>query len=208
MHAQAFYNLMDPSDKENSDSGHSTHHWRASEREAQCFQDEVNKAERRARKAEKKVKQEQKKHLQTAASTAALNMMRGISQVMTVASFSPIPLPMLALIFAAIENCIHKWITGIHTGLNFTATKYEVVYQDHLKSLYSFQDHSKHLNILGNICTKLYNTGRFHSGAQPLDNFCPPVISINALNAAIDEYKADPMTETDGENGNISKDSA
>ncbi|KAF9496636.1 hypothetical protein BDN71DRAFT_1495147 [Pleurotus eryngii] len=123
-------------------------------------------------------------------------------------SFSPIPLPALALIFAAIENCIDEWITGIHTGLDFTATEYEVVYQDHLKSLYSFRDHSKHLNILGNICTKLYNTGRFHSGAQPLDNFRPPVISIDALNAVIDEYKADPMTETDGENGNISEDSA
>ncbi|KAF9496259.1 hypothetical protein BDN71DRAFT_1468960 [Pleurotus eryngii] len=49
---------------------------------------------------------------------------------------------------------------------------------------------------------------RFHSGAQPLDNFRPPVISIDALNAVIDEYKADPMTETDGENGNISEDSA
>lgn len=92
-------------------------------------------------------------------------------------SFSPIPLPALALIFAAvselllpllvlhlspiqIENCIDEWITGIHTGLDFTATEYEVIYQDHLKSLYTFRDHSKHLNILGNICTKLYNTGR------------------------------------------------
>ncbi|KAG9219741.1 hypothetical protein CCMSSC00406_0010330 [Pleurotus cornucopiae] len=75
-------------------------------------------------------------------------------------SFSPIPLPALALIFAAIENCIDEWITGIHTSLDFTATEYEPVYQDHLKSLHSFRDHSKHLNILGNICTKLYNSGR------------------------------------------------
>ncbi|KAJ8689996.1 hypothetical protein PTI98_012841 [Pleurotus ostreatus] len=123
-------------------------------------------------------------------------------------SFSPIPLPALALIFAAIENCIDEWITGIHTSLDFTATEYEVVYQDHLKSLHSFRDHSKHLNILGNICAKLYNTGRFHSGAQPLDTFRPPAITLDALNAAIDEYKADPTTETDGEDGNISEDSA
>ncbi|KAF9496637.1 hypothetical protein BDN71DRAFT_1430049 [Pleurotus eryngii] len=74
MHAQAFYNLMDPSDKENGDSGHPTRHRRASEREAQCLQDEADKAERRARKAEKKVERERKKHLQTAASTATSNV--------------------------------------------------------------------------------------------------------------------------------------
>lgn len=46
----------------------------------------------------------------------------------------------------------------------------------------------------------------FHSGAQPLDNYRAPVISLAAFDAAIAEYNDDPSTETDGENGDLSDD--
>ncbi len=49
-----------------------------------------------------------------------------------------------------------------------------------------------------------YNS--FHSGAQPLDNIRVPAISLDAFDAAIDEYNKDSATETDGEDGDLSSD--
>ncbi|KAJ6549154.1 hypothetical protein B0H10DRAFT_1851265 [Mycena sp. CBHHK59/15] len=70
------------------------------------------------------------------------------------------PRPALALILSSIDCSIDEWATGIKTDVPFTATDYRSVYQEHLKCLAEFEEHTKPHNILGNILTRMHNIGR------------------------------------------------
>ncbi|KAF8223383.1 hypothetical protein L208DRAFT_1317082 [Tricholoma matsutake] len=116
--------------------------------------------------------------------------------------FNPFTIPALALILTAIECCIDEWITGIKTDIPFTTALYQDVYEDHLRCLECFEKHTEKHGILDNILLKLYNWGRFHSGAQALSTADHPTISDDAFAAALKQYIDESETETDGERGN------
>ncbi|KAJ8486759.1 hypothetical protein ONZ45_g14560 [Pleurotus djamor] len=116
-------------------------------------------------------------------------------------SFSPLPIPALALILTAIENCLDEWATGVYTSLDFAAADYEAIYNDHLSALKELDKESKDIGLLTNIRTWLYNVGRFHTGAEAINAVRPTVLSKAAIKAALKEYEEDPATETDGEDG-------
>ncbi|KAJ7182098.1 hypothetical protein C8R46DRAFT_1069184 [Mycena filopes] len=122
--------------------------------------------------------------------------------------FGPLfPKPALCLVLSAIECCIDEWATGIKTDVPFTSADYRSVYEEHVKCLDEFEEHtSQRADILGNILTRLHNIGRFHSGAQPIAPVASMLsLSRAALDAAVREFEEDPETESDGENGERSE---
>ncbi|KAJ7677748.1 hypothetical protein DFH06DRAFT_559873 [Mycena polygramma] len=121
--------------------------------------------------------------------------------------FGPaLPKPAFALVLTAIECTIDEWATGIKTEVQFSAADYRSVYQDHLKCLDEFEQHTAPRDILGNILTRAHNIGRFHSGAQPMGPVTTPsALSQAALDAAIREYDEDEETASEGENGERSE---
>ncbi|KAF8229109.1 hypothetical protein L208DRAFT_1402691 [Tricholoma matsutake] len=102
--------------------------------------------------------------------------------------FNPFTILAHALVLTAIECCINEWITGIKTDIPFTTA----LYQD---------KHTGKHDILTNILLKIYNRGRFHSGAQPLSMADCPTISDDAFAAALKQYIEESETETNGEHG-------
>ncbi|KAK6971928.1 hypothetical protein R3P38DRAFT_2586128, partial [Favolaschia claudopus] len=113
--------------------------------------------------------------------------------------FNPFPKPAMALILTALHNSIDEWNTGIRADTPFTANEYRDVYEKHLKALNKFDSHTAKYAILPSIQARLYNTGRFHSGAEPLV-FPKPDIRMSDLEAAIEEFDED-ATDTEGEYG-------
>ncbi|KAF8239887.1 hypothetical protein L208DRAFT_1385513 [Tricholoma matsutake] len=61
--------------------------------------------------------------------------------------------------------------------------------------------HTGKHDILANILLKIYNQGRFHSGAQPLSMADCPTISNDVFAAALKQYIEELETETNGERG-------
>ncbi|KAF8576837.1 hypothetical protein K439DRAFT_1300073, partial [Ramaria rubella] len=49
--------------------------------------------------------------------------------------FNPVPLPLMALTFVVIENCIDKWQTGNFMALSFSEKAYKHAFQEHLNGL-------------------------------------------------------------------------
>ncbi|KAI6009059.1 hypothetical protein EDC04DRAFT_2507663, partial [Pisolithus marmoratus] len=73
--------------------------------------------------------------------------------------FKPFPYPVLALVLAAIECCIDKWVTSTQMDIPFTIQEYCSTYKSHLKCLHAFEDATKLYNVLPGICMRLYETG-------------------------------------------------
>ena len=116
------------------------------------------------------------------------------------------------------ECCIDEWVTGIHADVPFTAISYCDVFVEHLRCLDDFIVHNKEHGLFENICEKLYNHGRyvykfyqlswldvyrFHAGAQPVSQMTVHTIPTSAFDAAVQEYKENMETDTDGEHGDI-----
>ncbi|KAF8232975.1 hypothetical protein L208DRAFT_1269313, partial [Tricholoma matsutake] len=68
-------------------------------------------------------------------------------------------------------------------------------------TLSCFEKHTEKHGILNNILLKLYNWGRFHSGAQQLSTADHPTISDDVFVAALKQYIDESETKTDGERG-------
>ncbi|KAF8173005.1 hypothetical protein K438DRAFT_1981192 [Mycena galopus ATCC 62051] len=117
------------------------------------------------------------------------------------AVFNPFPKAALALVLTAVENCIDEWATGIRTDIPFTSSEYRRVYDSHIEALNRFETQTQPHKILGNILVRLHNLGRFHSGAQPITVTSTSILRPDDLAAAIQEYREDSETESDGENG-------
>ncbi|KAJ7899473.1 hypothetical protein B0H14DRAFT_3423776 [Mycena olivaceomarginata] len=108
----------------------------------------------------------------------------------------------LALVLTAIENSIDEFgATGIRSDVPFTANDYRSVYEDHLEALERFENETQPYKILDNILVRMHNVGRFHSGSQPLIVATTSALSLADIKAAIQDYKDDEETETDGEEG-------
>ncbi|KAK6983969.1 hypothetical protein R3P38DRAFT_2455019, partial [Favolaschia claudopus] len=101
--------------------------------------------------------------------------------------FSPFPKPAMAFILTILENCIDEWVTGVRADVAFTANDYREVYDSHLKALDQFDAHTKKHGIVDLIQTRLYNVGRFHSGAEPTALIPRAVIQMADVRAAIQE---------------------
>jgi len=56
--------------------------------------------------------------------------------------FSPIPIPAIAFILAAIECCIDEWSDGTHNETGWDEERFKTVYQSHIMSLNDFQQRS------------------------------------------------------------------
>ncbi|KIM91541.1 hypothetical protein PILCRDRAFT_24857, partial [Piloderma croceum F 1598] len=69
--------------------------------------------------------------------------------------FSPFPDPALATTLTAIENSIDEWGSGHKTDINFTAVAYKPVYEQHLRMLDKFEEHTKEHGILPKILQRL-----------------------------------------------------
>ncbi|KAJ6473974.1 hypothetical protein C8R47DRAFT_987053 [Mycena vitilis] len=115
--------------------------------------------------------------------------------------FNPFPKPAVALVLSVAENLIDERATGIRTDIAFTANDYRSVYDSHLQALKDFEKQTHPHKILENICVRLHNIGRFHSGAQPFTAMKPSALSKTDVAAAIQEYQDDSETETEGEDG-------
>ncbi|KAJ7055349.1 hypothetical protein C8F01DRAFT_464944 [Mycena amicta] len=105
--------------------------------------------------------------------------------------FSPLPIPAVAFLLTVIENCIDEWLTGTRTAVPFTANEYRSIYQGHIMSLERFQQHTAQYGILDGIRRRLYDNGRFHSGAQPIASNVVAQIDDDDIMAAIREYEED-----------------
>ncbi|KAF8488237.1 hypothetical protein JB92DRAFT_3017747 [Gautieria morchelliformis] len=68
--------------------------------------------------------------------------------------FNPIPLPTMALVFTAIENCIDEWKDGQLKAVDFTEKSYREKYLAHLTNLKGWRGHQR-----------LHDEARTHSGA-------------------------------------------
>ncbi|KAJ7058403.1 hypothetical protein C8F01DRAFT_1255552 [Mycena amicta] len=68
-------------------------------------------------------------------------------------------------------------------------------------SLKAFGKHTARYAILDNIRIRLYNIGRFHSGAQPIETQTVCRLTTSDMDAAIKEYEDADQTESDGEDG-------
>ncbi|KAF8531839.1 hypothetical protein JB92DRAFT_3138632 [Gautieria morchelliformis] len=87
--------------------------------------------------------------------------------------FNPIPLPTLALVFTAIENCVEEWKDGRFHSIDFTEKLYRKKYERHLSNLENWSHHPQGKHILARLQQRLHDSARAFSGAGPLQNPLP-----------------------------------
>ncbi|KAF8506338.1 hypothetical protein JB92DRAFT_2674997, partial [Gautieria morchelliformis] len=76
------------------------------------------------------------------------------------AYFNPIPLPTLALLFTAIENCVDEWKDGRFCSIGFTEKLYREKYQSYLTNLEMWGDHVQGQHILARLQKRLHDKAR------------------------------------------------
>ncbi|KAF8583281.1 hypothetical protein K439DRAFT_1617596 [Ramaria rubella] len=108
------------------------------------------------------------------------------------AYFNPIPLPLIALTFVAIENCVDEWQTGHFSALSFSEKIYKNAYQEHLDALEKWQAHPKGGPILARLQQHLHDQARVHSGATVLQTSRLSRITADDFEAAAMEADEEP----------------
>ncbi|KAF8510393.1 hypothetical protein JB92DRAFT_2940490, partial [Gautieria morchelliformis] len=78
--------------------------------------------------------------------------------------FNPIPLPTMALVFTAIENCIDEWKDGQLKPVDFTEKSYREKYLAHLTNLKGWRGHVQGKHLLARMQQRLHDEARTHSG--------------------------------------------
>lgn len=105
------------------------------------------------------------------------------------------------------------------TDVTFWADEYRSVYQDHIKLLQAFSQHTKQHDLVGRLQHRLHNYGRYvlcsflsevililnltfvcrqHAGAPSLIIEAMLSIPISAFQAAAKEYEEDTETDDEG----------
>ncbi|KAF8506130.1 hypothetical protein JB92DRAFT_2964787 [Gautieria morchelliformis] len=82
--------------------------------------------------------------------------------------FNPIPLPTMALVFMAIENCIDEWKDGQLKPVDFTEKSHREKYLAHLTNLKGWRGHVQGKHLLAHMQQRLHDEARTHSGAGVL----------------------------------------
>ncbi|KAF8586251.1 hypothetical protein K439DRAFT_1615249 [Ramaria rubella] len=113
------------------------------------------------------------------------------------AYFNPIPLPLMALTFVAIENCIDEWQSESFTALSFSEKVYKTAYQQHLDALEKWQAHLKGGPILAQHQQHLHDQARIHSGAPTLQANPRSHITADDFEASAREAAEHPDSDED-----------
>ncbi|KAF8504078.1 hypothetical protein JB92DRAFT_2738765, partial [Gautieria morchelliformis] len=74
--------------------------------------------------------------------------------------FNPVPLPTMALVFTAIENCIDEWKDGQLKAVDFTEKAYRDKYLAHLANLKRWREHTQGKNLLARMQQRLHDEAR------------------------------------------------
>ncbi|KAF8505173.1 hypothetical protein JB92DRAFT_3098557 [Gautieria morchelliformis] len=108
------------------------------------------------------------------------------------AYFNPIPLPTLALLFTAIENCVDEWKDGRFRSIDFTEKLYREKYQSYLTNLGTWGDHAQGWHILARLQKCLHDKARTLSGVGDLQTTLPAVRKLphDIFDAAVREATA------------------
>jgi len=115
--------------------------------------------------------------------------------------FAPIPFEAIALVLTVIECCIDEWSTGTCKESTWKEVDYNANYLSHLNSLRDLRNrglHQKSRDPLQRIQQNLLRAARLHAGAPPHPTTGSGKLSINALDAAVEEdppeYDSDPVS--------------
>ncbi|KAN0116039.1 hypothetical protein V8E52_006345 [Russula decolorans] len=104
--------------------------------------------------------------------------------------FAPIPFEAIALVLTVIECCIGEWSTGTCKESSWREVHYEANYMSHLNSLRDLHNcgpDRKGRDLLRGIQDDLLKDARIHAGATPHPTTGPGKLSINALEAAVQD---------------------
>ncbi|KAJ6545256.1 hypothetical protein B0H19DRAFT_1167267, partial [Mycena capillaripes] len=77
------------------------------------------------------------------------------------AYFNPFLLRGLAGLLAVVDNAIDEYATGIRTDVPFTANEYRSIYENHVKCLELFAEHTAKYQLLDKILVRMHNIGRY-----------------------------------------------
>ncbi|KAH9985001.1 hypothetical protein BJV77DRAFT_1162258 [Russula vinacea] len=83
--------------------------------------------------------------------------------------FSPMPIPIIALILTVVQCCIEDWSDGQRKDTIWGDEKILAVYHAHIASLFSFQaqDPDRDIDVLCQLQCDLLKSAREHAGVLP-----------------------------------------
>ncbi|KAG1852293.1 hypothetical protein DFJ58DRAFT_414880, partial [Suillus subalutaceus] len=121
-------------------------------------------------------------------------------------SFSPFPIPALALVHTAAECCIDEWYDGERVDISFSSGDYKEIYDKHLANLKKFHIRTKDHGILDGILTEINNNGRLHAKVDPIKIGDGDCLSDDEINKAIWEYSDEVESDLELEGGRFEGD--
>ncbi|KAN0116036.1 hypothetical protein V8E52_006342 [Russula decolorans] len=83
--------------------------------------------------------------------------------------FSPMPIPIIALMLTVVQCCIDEWSDGQRKDSNWDEDKLQAVYASHVSSLFNFQAQGleKNIDVLCQLQCDLLRNAREHGGVPP-----------------------------------------
>ncbi|KAF8494171.1 hypothetical protein F5888DRAFT_675088 [Russula emetica] len=83
--------------------------------------------------------------------------------------FSPMPIPIIALMLAVVQCCIDEWSDGQRKDSNWDENKIQAVYTSHVASLLIFQAQGleKNIDVLCQLQCDLLRSAREYAGVPP-----------------------------------------
>jgi len=83
--------------------------------------------------------------------------------------FSPMPIPIIALMLTVVQCCIDEWSDGQRKDSNWNEDKLQTVYASHVSSLFIFQAQGleRNIDVLCELQCDLLRNAREHAGVPP-----------------------------------------
>lgn len=83
--------------------------------------------------------------------------------------FSPMPIPIIALMLTVVQCCIDEWSDGRQKDSNWDDDKVQAVYASHVSSLLIFQAQGldRNVDVLCQLQCELLKNAREHAGVPP-----------------------------------------
>ncbi|KAF8580308.1 hypothetical protein K439DRAFT_1619904 [Ramaria rubella] len=75
--------------------------------------------------------------------------------------FNPILMPVMALVFSMIENCLDEWKSGHFKPIPFREKCYQEIFKEHLATLDKWQNHPQGGSILAWLQTHLHDKAQY-----------------------------------------------
>ncbi|RDX48189.1 hypothetical protein OH76DRAFT_1384037 [Lentinus brumalis] len=105
-------------------------------------------------------------------------------------TYTPFPMRGLALVLTAIQCAIEEWSFGQYSPVAFTEQTYKSAYKAHCDGLQTYEQDSKELKIVSEICASIAQEGRLNAKAPRVQQAPQMMLPETAISNAIATYVA------------------